>query len=77
MVMRSGPRRRRRRKKKRTTDAFLHWVEYHARFILFVALFLSIAGAVGAFSVPAGLFPPVAFPCVQVSLDSGDRPGSR
>ena len=56
---------------------FVQWVEYHARSILFVALFLSIAGAVGAFSLPVGLFPQVAFPRVQVSLDSGDRPADQ
>ena len=56
---------------------FVQWVEYHARSILFVALFLSLAGAVGAFSLPVGLFPQVAFPRVQVSLDSGDRPADQ
>ena len=56
---------------------FVQWVEYHARSILFVALFLSLAGAVAATSLPVGLFPQVAFPRVQVSLDSGDRQRGR
>ena len=56
---------------------FVQWVEYHARSILFVALFLSLAGAVAATSLPVGLFPQVAFPRVQVSLDSGDRPADQ
>jgi CzcA family heavy metal efflux pump len=57
--------------------AFVQRVEYHARSILFVALFLSLAGAVAATSLPVGLFPQVAFPRVQVSLDSGDRPADQ
>jgi CzcA family heavy metal efflux pump len=56
---------------------FVQWVEYHAKSILFVALFLSLAGAVAATSLPVGLFPQVAFPRVQVSLDSGDRPADQ
>ena len=56
---------------------FVQWVEYHARSILFIALFLSLAGAVAATSLPVGLFPQVAFPRVQVSLDSGDRPANQ
>jgi CzcA family heavy metal efflux pump len=56
---------------------FVQWVEYHARSILFVALFLSLGGAVAATSLPVGLFPQVAFPRVQVSLDSGDRPADQ
>src|SRR6516162_11297075 len=55
----------------------VQWVEYHSRSILFVALFLSLAGAVAAASLPVGLFPQVAFPRVQVSLDSGDRPADQ
>jgi CzcA family heavy metal efflux pump len=56
---------------------FVQWVEYHSRSILFVALFLSLAGAMAATSLPVGLFPQVAFPRVQVSLDSGDRPADQ
>ncbi len=56
---------------------FVQWVEHHSRSILFVALFLSIAGLAAATSLPVGLFPQVAFPRVQVSLDSGDRPADQ
>ena len=56
---------------------FVQWVEYHARSILFVALFLSIAGAFAVTTLPVGLFPQVAFPRVQVSLDAGDRPADQ
>jgi CzcA family heavy metal efflux pump len=56
---------------------FVQWVEYHAKSIFFVALFLSAAGAVAVTSLPVGLFPQVAFPRVEVSLDSGDRPADQ
>ena len=56
---------------------FVQWIEYHARSIFFVAIFLSIAGAFAATSLPVGLFPQVAFPRVQVSLDAGDRPADQ
>jgi len=56
---------------------FVQWVEHHARSIVFVALALSVAGAFAANSLPVGLFPQVAFPRVQVSLDSGDRPADQ
>jgi multidrug efflux pump subunit AcrB len=56
---------------------FVQWVEYHARSIVFVALALTVAGAFASTSLPVGLFPQVAFPRVQVSLDSGDRPADQ
>src|SRR5580692_604729 len=56
---------------------FVQWVEYHTRSILFVALALAVAGAFAVTSLPVGLFPQVAFPRVQVSLDSGDRPADQ
>jgi CzcA family heavy metal efflux pump len=56
---------------------FVQWVEYHGRSIVFVALALTVAGAFAATSLPVGLFPQVAFPRVQVSLDSGDRPADQ
>jgi CzcA family heavy metal efflux pump len=56
---------------------FVQWVEHHAKSIFFIAIFLSVGGAVAAFSLPVGLFPQVAFPRVQVSLDSGDRPADQ
>jgi len=49
---------------------FVQWVEYHTRSIIFVALALAVAGAFAVTSLPVGLFPQVAFPRVQVSLDS-------
>src|SRR5258708_15228811 len=56
---------------------FVQWVEYHSRSIVFVALALSVAGGFAATSLPVGLFPQVAFPRVQVSIDSGDRPADQ
>jgi multidrug efflux pump subunit AcrB len=56
---------------------FVQWVEYHTRSIIFVAAALALAGAFAATSLPVGLFPQVAFPRVQVSLDSGDRPADQ
>ena len=56
---------------------FVQWVEYHARSIVFVAAALTVAGGFAATSLPVGLFPQVAFPRVQISLDSGDRPADQ
>jgi multidrug efflux pump subunit AcrB len=56
---------------------FGQWIGRHSRSILIVALALSVAGALAATSLPVGLFPQVAFPRVQVSLDSGDRPADQ
>src|SRR5580704_18797773 len=56
---------------------FVRWVEYHTRSIVFVALALAVAGAFAVTSLPVGLFPQVAFPRVEVSLDSGDRPADQ
>src|ERR1700674_5444509 len=56
---------------------FGQWIGRHSRSILIVALALSVAGAFAATSLPVGLFPQVAFPRVQVSLDSGDRPADQ
>jgi multidrug efflux pump subunit AcrB len=56
---------------------FGQWIGHHSKSILIVALALSVAGAFAATSLPVGLFPQVAFPRVQVSLDSGDRPADQ
>src|SRR5258708_8012512 len=56
---------------------FVQWVEYHGRSIVFVALSLSVAGAFAVSSLPVGLLPQVAFPRVQVALDSGGRPADQ
>src|SRR6202795_4869073 len=56
---------------------FVRFVEYHTRSIIFVAAALSVAGGLAVTSLPVGLLPQVAFPRVQVSLDSGDRPADQ
>jgi CzcA family heavy metal efflux pump len=56
---------------------FGRWVGDHSKLILIAALAMSVAGALAATSLPVGLFPQVAFPRVQVSLDSGDRPADQ
>src|SRR6202047_1098539 len=56
---------------------FGQWIGHHSKSILIVALALSVAGAFAVSSLPVGLFPQVAFPRVQVSLDSGDRPADQ
>src|SRR3981081_2175846 len=57
--------------------SFVGFVEYHTKSILFVALALAVAGAFAFSSLPVWLFPQVACPLVQVSLDSGDRPADQ
>jgi multidrug efflux pump subunit AcrB len=56
---------------------FVAFVEGHARTILVVALALSLAGAVAAFSLSVGLFPQVTFPRIRITVDSGDRPADQ
>src|SRR6202521_1956516 len=56
---------------------FVTFVEGHARTILVVALALSLAGAVAAFSLAVGLFPQVTFPRIRITVDSGDRPADQ
>lgn len=53
------------------------WLARHARSLVIVALALSIAGLIGALSLPVGLFPQVSFPRVVVDLDAGDRPADQ
>ncbi|HEY8585424.1 MAG TPA: efflux RND transporter permease subunit [Rhodanobacter sp.] len=50
------------------------WIQLHRRSLLFLALMLAIGGIASAFLMPVALFPNVAFPRVQVTLDAGDRP---
>jgi multidrug efflux pump subunit AcrB len=52
-------------------------VDRHARVIIVITLALAIAGLIGAFSLPVGLFPQVSFPRVVVDLDAGDRPADQ
>ena len=42
--------------------------------ILFLMASLALAGAVGALSLPVGLFPRTSFPRVRINIDSGARP---
>ena len=53
------------------------WPARHGHTLLFVALALTLAGLISAFSLPVGLFPQVSFPRVVVDLDAGDRPADQ
>lgn len=53
------------------------WMQRHRRSLLFLALMLAIGGLVSALRLPVALFPNVAFPRVQVSIDAGDRPADQ
>lgn len=53
------------------------WMQRHRRSLLFLALMLAIGGIASALRMPVALFPNVAFPRVQVSLDAGDRPADQ
>jgi multidrug efflux pump subunit AcrB len=53
------------------------WMQLHRRSLLFLALMLAIGGIASAFLMPVALFPNVAFPRVQVTLDAGDRPADQ
>lgn len=53
------------------------WMQRHRRSLLFLALMLAIGGVASALLMPVALFPNVAFPRVQVSLDAGDRPADQ
>jgi CzcA family heavy metal efflux pump len=52
-------------------------MQRHRRSLLFLALMLAIGGIASALLMPVALFPNVAFPRVQVSLDAGDRPADQ
>jgi CzcA family heavy metal efflux pump len=52
-------------------------MQRHRRSLLFLALMLTIGGIASALLMPVALFPNVAFPRVQVSLDAGDRPADQ
>ncbi len=53
------------------------WMQQHRRSLLFLALMLAIGGLASALWMPVALFPNVAFPRVQVTLDAGDRPADQ
>ncbi len=53
------------------------WMQRHRRSLLFLALMLTIGGIASALFMPVALFPNVAFPRVQMTLDAGDRPADQ
>ena len=53
------------------------WMQRHRRSLLFLALMLAIGGIASALLMPVALFPNVAFPRVQVTIDAGDRPADQ
>ncbi|MGH8157518.1 MAG: efflux RND transporter permease subunit [Rhodanobacter sp.] len=53
------------------------WMQRHRRSLLFLALMLTIGGIASALFMPVALFPNVAFPRVQLTLDAGDRPADQ
>jgi CzcA family heavy metal efflux pump len=53
------------------------WMQLHRRSLLFLALMLALGGIASAFLMPVALFPNVAFPRVQLTLDAGDRPADQ
>ncbi len=53
------------------------WMQRHRRSLLFLALMLALGGIASALMMPVALFPNVAFPRVQVTLDAGDRPADQ
>lgn len=52
-------------------------MQRHRRSLLFLTLMLAIGGIASALLMPVALFPNVAFPRVQVTLDAGDRPADQ
>ncbi|WP_449427107.1 efflux RND transporter permease subunit [Rhodanobacter umsongensis] len=53
------------------------WMQRHRRSLLFLLLMLTIGGLASALRMPVALFPNVAFPRVQLTLDAGDRPAGQ
>ena len=53
------------------------WMQRHRRSLLFLLLMLTIGGLASALMMPVALFPNVAFPRVQLTLDAGDRPADQ
>ncbi|EIM04296.1 efflux RND transporter permease subunit [Rhodanobacter denitrificans] len=53
------------------------WMQRHRRSLLFLALMLTLGGLASALRMPVALFPNVAFPRVQVTVDAGDRPADQ
>ena len=55
-------------------SAAARWVEANPRFILLMALTLSLAGGYLAFTIPVTVFPATNFPRVLVAIDNGVMP---
>ena len=53
------------------------WMQRHRRSLLFLLLMLTIGGIASTLLMPVALFPNVAFPRVQLTLDAGDRPADQ
>jgi CzcA family heavy metal efflux pump len=53
------------------------WMQRHRRSLLFLALMLALGGIASMWLMPVALFPNVAFPRIQVTLDAGDRPADQ
>jgi CzcA family heavy metal efflux pump len=53
------------------------WMQRHRRSLLFLAFMLTVGGIASALFLPVALFPNVAFPRVQITLDAGDRPADQ
>ena len=53
------------------------WMQRHRRSLFFLVSMLAIGGIASAIYMPVALFPNVAFPRVQLSLDAGDRPADQ
>ena len=68
---------RRRSPGRRNAVSITVWMQQHRRSLLFLALMLAIGGIASALFMPVALFPNVAFPRVQLTLDAGDRPADQ
>jgi multidrug efflux pump subunit AcrB len=56
---------------------FIDWIEHHRRSLIFVTFALALAGAYGALTLPAQLFPIVSFPRLRVNFESGSMPAKQ
>jgi CzcA family heavy metal efflux pump len=56
---------------------FSVWMQRHRRSLLFLAFMLAIGGIASALFMPVALFPNVAFPRIQMTIDAGDRPADQ
>ncbi len=56
------------------TSVSARWVEAHPRFIVFLALAMSLAGGYLAFTIPVTVFPATNFPRVLIAIDNGVMP---